>query len=382
MSINIYAGEDMTPVDQANGENFSFIQQVDGYISTGYQKTDISEDSDYTDIALGGKLHIQTVAWNGISAGTSIYTTNSISKHEGYLSGAGIPFFDGSGNSYTILGEVYLQAVWGENAFKVGRQEIDTPFADTDDIGMVPNTFEAITWINKDFKDTTIILAQVQKMAGVDAEAPSEFTNINDNAGAQLIGVTFQGIEDLSLTSWYYHLNDFDIEDITYLEASYEGTFNTFSYALAAQYAALAYYSDADASVYGITGTLGFNPIGLSLGTAYNKSVNNAATNGFGGGPYFTSSEHLTLAEAGVDGDALMFVAEWDAGIIGLNNLTFTAAHLTLKDQNNIESTELDLIANYTFNDTLNMDIFYSDINDEINGNKLSNLRVFVNYTF
>ncbi len=47
----------------------------------------------------------------------------------------------------------------------VGRQVIDTPFADSDDIGMMPNRFEAYTLRNSDLENTTLTVTHIVKMA-------------------------------------------------------------------------------------------------------------------------------------------------------------------------------------------------------------------------
>jgi len=122
--------------------------------------------------------------------------------------------------------------------------------------------------------------------------------------------------------------------------------------------------------------------VGMSISAAYNTVHDNYATNGFGGGPFYTSSEHLTLREANADGNALLFSAGFDTGIIGIDGLELGVGYLTLTDNNDIESTELDLVASYTFNDNLSVDVIYSDVEDDINGDTFENTRIFVNYTF
>lgn len=371
------AGGDITVVEEApkEVETFSFIKEVNGYIRAGYQRTDISGDTDYTDMALGGKLHIETASYQGISAGASFYTTNVLFGRD---EGNGVPFFDADNDGYAILGEAYVSGEWGNTLIKIGRQEIDTPFADTDDIGMIPNTFEAAVLVNKDIKDTTIVLAQVQKMAGVDAPSPSEFTNLNGNDGVQTFGITYEGIEGLSLSGWYYYASD--VVKLPYFEALYETQINGMTMEFGAQYAYEDWEGSTAAKVAGASIAVGFG--GFTIGAAYNKSDDGQADNLFGGGPFFTSAEHLTIAEAGPDGDAVMLSAEWDASSVGVEGLTLGAGYLTLNDNADNEATELDLTASYAFNDALSVDVIYSDINDKINGDKATNLRVFANYTF
>ena len=363
-------------------EKFAFIKEVKGYIRAGYQNTDITDDRDYTDISLGGKLHIDTNSWNGMSLGASFYTTNVV---DGYNEGQGVPFFDADNHSYSILGEAYLQGEWGNTLVKIGRQEMDTPFLDTDDIGMIPNTFEAALFVNKDIANTTITLAHVEKMAGVDAEAnPAEFEDIRFNDYVQIVGLEYEMMENLMVSGWYYNLKNPQTNSLIYADMIYSGNSDTISYEIGVQYAHRN-LSDSNinhANIYGAMIDVGFENMSLNLGMAYNVSQDNYATNGFGGGPFYTSAEHLTLREANADGEALMLSASWDAGIVGIEGLTLGTGHLTLEDQYGNEATELDLTASYALNDMSGLDVIFSDIDDEINGDKLTNLRVFVNYIF
>jgi len=386
LASRVYAGGDITPiesmVESPKVDNFSFIKEVSGYIRAGYQNTDISVDTDYTDTALGGKLHIETTSWKGISAGASFYTTNVIF---GNNEGEGVPFFDANNDSYSILGEAYLLGEWGNSMLKIGRQEIDTPFLDTDDIGMVPNTYEAALFVNKDITNTTITLAHIESMAGVDAEPdPAEFDDIRGNDYVQLAGVEYEATENLAFSGWYYNLKNPDTNNLIYADATYTDQIGSFTYELGAQYAHrnLKDNFQDDANIYGAMADIGFESTGINISIAYNRTHDNYATNGFGGGPFYTSSEHLTLREAGADGDALFLAGGWDASSVGLEDLTFGVGYLTLEDDNSNEATELDLTASYAMNDALGIDLIYSDIDDDINGDDFTNLRVFVNYIF
>ena len=358
----------------------TFIDAVEGYVRSGVQITDIKHDDTYTDIALGGKLHIDTKAFYGINAAASLYTTNALGKQEGN----GIPFFDADNHSYTILGEAYLKGKWENTTLTVGRQEIDTPFADTDNIGMIPNTFEAAMLVSQITEDTTMTLGHLHKMAGVDAPYPSEFTRINDDQGVQLLGVSYEGISNLVLSAWDYRLNRYETDNIAYFEADYENKYNDFTYGVNLQYALQnAQIPGADnADIYGIDASVGFENTGLALGVAYNKSEGNAADNGFGGGPFFTSSEHLTLAEANGEGEAFLYTLNWDAKSIGLENLSFLIGKFILEDDSGIQSDEIDFVASYSFSDALSIEAYVSHIDDAINAAKCKNTRVFLNYTF
>jgi len=354
--------------------------KTDGYIRFGYQNHKIDGDKSYKQDSIGGKLSISSVDFkaNGIGGKFSFYTTNRLNNHDN----EGVNFFDKNSESYSILGEAYLFGRYQNTTLSLGRQELDTPFADTDDVGMIPNTFEAAVLANTDLPDTTLLLAGVRRWSGVDTDTPSSFQKMQNDDPVKMAGVIYEGIKGLGLSAYYYDIDDKtagDIDSISYLEAIYSGKYNSVSYELGLQNANQKFKGESSAKVVGYSLGVNFDKIGLGFNYAYNKSKDHSATNGFGGGPFFTSSEHLTLADAGSDGKASIISVNWDASLVGLNNLTLGAGYLTLKDKNNKKSTESDFTASYELGDNLSLDVIYSKIK---NDNSFNNTRVFVNYTF
>ncbi|WP_296824617.1 OprD family outer membrane porin [Sulfurovum sp.] len=371
MSININANALKKAFENAT---------VDGYVRTGYEVHNVKNDDTFNDGALGGKLHIETAPIAGMGVGASFYTSNSF----GSADNRGlVPFRGEVAHSYAILGEAYLKAQFGNTTLKFGRQEIETPFAQVDDIGMVPNTFEAYTLENKDIPDTTLFLGQIQKMAGVDAEVVDDFTRVNGNNNMQVIGFNYEGIKNTNINAWYYRLKDAEMDSIAYLEASYEGSLNGMGYGIGLQYAKQTYLQEHDTSVCGVNASLIYESAGLTLGAAYNKADGNAATSGFGGGPFFSNSEYLIIDNAGKDGSQTWFGAEFDAGILGIDGLTVSLSKAILKTHSHKESTEVDLVANYKVNKNIEIHMICSDLKGKnVGEDTAKHLRVFANYNF
>ena len=153
--------------------------KTSGQVRAMYLKQDFSSDMndatkgntpDTSGFALGGKLSYETAPLYGISAGVGFYTTqdlgtkaNQNNKVEGSLyNDFGYPTTPAS--SYSLLGQAYLQGQFGKTTVKVGRQQLDTPLAGSDDTRMIPNLFEAAVAINTDLPDTTVIGAYVTRM--------------------------------------------------------------------------------------------------------------------------------------------------------------------------------------------------------------------------
>jgi len=320
---------------QADGIAEAFSKaKIEGQLRVGAVHIEDEAGDTTSTLALGGKLGIKTSPISGVRLAATFYTTNALfgEDEEGM-------FLDSNRDGYAIVGEAYLEAKLGETTLKAGRQIVDTPYADSDDIGMIPNTFEGITLVNQDIADTTVVLAALDKWAGVDAEVPEKFKNMQSSGDAVLTaGILYEGIESTTLQAWHYRLDEVNFN---YFEAGYENE----QFNLAAQ------YSDQDNgnSVVGLQA--GVNMGNVTLTSAYNK-VNGTVANGFGGGPFFTSAEDHTIAEV-VDQEALLVGAEY-----AIDNLSLALTHVTFDKGEN----ETDYTASYAFNDKMSLDVIYSDM--------------------
>ncbi len=300
-------------------------------------------------LSLGGKVGIKSKPINGLSVGTSLYTTNAIFGKDSEPM-----FLDSNGDSYSIVGEAYIKANLYNTEIKAGRQILESPFINSDDIGIIPNSIEGYNLLNRSIKDTTIILSLVNSWAGIDAPKPEEFTKIQNSGNAIILaGIIYKGINNTTLQAWQYKLEH---KDWNYFEAKFEN--NNFS--IAGQYS----NQDNGNSVYGIDGA--FNIDNLSIHTAYNR-VSGIISNGFGGGPFFTSSEDHTIEEI-LDGEAKLIGAEYNIGnfTLGVTNVYFNKCE-----------DERDYLVSYAFNDNLTIDLIHSDMSRD---GKMS--RFFLNYSF
>jgi hypothetical protein len=138
------------------------------YINRSY---DFSTGSNYSrdGLALGGKLSYETAPLYGISAGVALYTTNKIDDRSSTTTENDLTLFRKGSSGYpegtTYLGQAYLQGKYGKTTVKMGRQQLDTPLAGSDDARELPNLFTAAVVINTDLPDTTLIGARVTQIA-------------------------------------------------------------------------------------------------------------------------------------------------------------------------------------------------------------------------
>jgi hypothetical protein len=304
------------------------------------------EAGDETDgSAIGGKLGVISPTWKGLSAGATFYTTGELFDDENG------DFFSSENDSYSILGEAYAQGELGNTMLRIGRFELDTPHADTDDIRMVPNTFQGLLLINDDLPGTTLYFTHLDKWAGVDADFPERFQEMNDNHGVSAAAALYEGIEHLTLQGWYYQGKD--LAKLIYLESMYETDSFSFGLQFASQSDDTDDESGPDGDVWGITGS--YAVADFTLSAAYND-VSGTVINGFGGGPYFTSADDHTI-DGVKNQEAMAFGVEYG----GIEALTLGVLHVDF----DLGANETDYFAVYDVNEQLALELIYTDMHED-----------------
>ncbi|MDD2905591.1 MAG: OprD family outer membrane porin [Sulfurimonas sp.] len=213
--------------------------KTSGQIRTFYiNRDDTTKDDKQIATAVGGHLKFETAAYEGLSVGAALYTTNRILDDlETDSMGPNTTLLKNDGSSYSLLGEAYLQYKRGNTTFKGGRQKLDTPLAGSDDARMLPNLFEAYLLINTDLPNTTLIGGHVTSFApgtfanayngdvlgatagytavpGNTATYQGDFTNMGTwavgerTAGVSVVSATYTGIENLKIQAWDYYAHN------------------------------------------------------------------------------------------------------------------------------------------------------------------------------
>jgi len=325
------------------GEN-DLMEHAKGQLRTGYITYSEDGASRTSAYALGGHFHFNTKRWNAFMIGAEAYTVLNLGVDQDPLNLNG-DFFDENGKSFILVSQVYLDWKWCNTEIKLGRQSLDTPHADSDDIRMMPNYFEAYTITNTDIDNLTLTAGLIDKMAGWENGVNSaEFVDVGETLGVEknidgiyYASASYEGIKDLSLSLWYYHYSD--IANVIYAEAGYNYEFSkAITVTLGLQYDAssetgAALLGQQDAETYGISLESNFAAIGLTVLAAYNQDNGETGAMGLslGGGAFFTSMEDQTLDALGTAGKAWMIAAGYDFGILGIDDLTFGCCRIKVK---------------------------------------------------
>ncbi len=129
------------------------------------------------------------------------------------------------------MGELWMAATAGKTTAKVGRMELDTPFAFSEKWSTVPNTFNAAVLINTDIPDTTVVGAWVGQGNGLNPVGTennntvgwdymgNDFTTFGSR-GAYAAGVINNSFKPLVAQAWYYNVTD--VADAYWLQADWD----------------------------------------------------------------------------------------------------------------------------------------------------------------
>src|SRR3989339_56370 len=369
MSLAAVAALSASSIDEA------FVAgKASGQIRAAYVNQDNAVDTDTYGTSIGGILKYETAAWNDIKLGVGAYVSQKLHFATGdFNEGKANPdLFAADTESYAYVGEAYIDYSANDFTLRVGRQLIDTPLADTDDIRMHPNSFEAAIATYSGIEGTTLVGGYVTRFAGYDSgDDISKFKKLgaDESNGVAVVGIVNESVENLAVQGWYYSIDE--VSDALYADATYTIPFSeTMGLELSTQYGHFSEEkaSGMDGNVYGIGAA--FNVGALILGAAYNKASNDegkSVSNGFGGGPYMTSMEEMTI-DGFEDVKAYQLSAELDMADAGVEGLTLCALYGNFKSAPaDMKVKEIDLIANYEVNEALNAEVSYAMVDDKNN---------------
>lgn len=282
-----------------------------------------------TAFALGGNMNILTpdLFFNGLKADADFYTAQSLG-----LNNSNPDLVDKTlGGPINVLGQVYLQYQYSDLwTMRAGRQLIDTPWINSSDSRMIPNSYEGITISYSPIKN---ILLQALKINKFKNRTANNFSDINlynpeahgdfikkigdvRNDGAIGIGASYKN-KSIDSALWYYQFYDFSKMIYVDTEYNFSGLSNITPFV---GLQALRETGDgkndirrytntsANATGYGLIGGIKNNFFKLSLG--YNNIIqkNNAFKNGdiispytagYATDPLYTTSMIAGMVEKG-----------------------------------------------------------------------------------
>jgi len=376
---------------------------VSGNIRSMYSGYNNDNDINTYATAIGGQLQYELAKYKGFNASFAFTTTQDINFASGDRDeGKRNDELSSAKGIYTQLTQAYINYESQDLNIRVGRQLIDTPLADSDDIRMDPNTFEGYI-ASYEINGFSFMAGHLSKWQGYDAGL-----DINDpwvkmgKDGVNFGGISFSN-DYVKTNVWYYNISNASTSDIAngadangnnaiYVDAIGSYIFNDdLEIHTGLQYLKESELdnSNIQANIYGVMGKVVVN--NFTFNVAYNKSAKESGKHsfsGFGGGTLFTNMDTMILDEITEDRDAQAVVTGL-AYTISDFNLFYTYGDFK-GDADDIGAkahiTEQDIGAEYTANDNFTVSVIYvidnnkEDVASTYFNDK--NLRVLVSYNF
>ena len=325
--------------------------------------------TDTSAFAVGAQFGFQTASYYGFSARMAAYTSQKVSAlNPSSPENRNPDFFDGNGDSFTYIGEANIAYDSDGLRIEAGRVRIDTPYADSDDIRMAPNTFEGV-WSHFDITDSWKIQAMyLTRWAGFDSGADqNKFKKLFENSqngemsdGAFGASVQYVIDDENDISLWYYHIDQ--MSDIVYAEAAGDIKFTDafhIEYGLQGSTITELKNSHVEGDVLGAMGILDYNMLFLAAAVNYAfVDGENAITDGFGGGPYYTSLDESTIgfvseAASGEDIYSFRIGGGVDFNDWKVDGLVIEYIYGDLESSSTLEFNEQDVIITYDITDRL-----------------------------
>lgn len=293
-----------------------------GYFGGRFKEETASAQNSFA-VAAGGILGIKTAQYNGLSLNAATYISQDLPFFYNTDKRSN-DFFTADGKSYAYLAEASLNYRSKYFETMIGRFAIDMPYANTDDLRMSQNSFEG-AWAHIHYSDEwSSQLFFLQRWAGFDSSdenvSQNEFKKLVEG-GRGMVGasVAYRYNEESEASLWYHRIDK--MTDILYGEIN--GVYDLsevwhFDYGLQIAHMMQRDASNVDGDVYGAMFIGHYKDFFIGVAANFARVDNgNYVTDGFGGGPYFTSLDEATIAYAseiapGKDIDMYRFSAGYD----------------------------------------------------------------------
>jgi len=348
--------------------------KVSGEIRSMYVGYDLKKagENDIYATAIGGHLKYELAELNGFSAAAAFALSHDIGLATGEEGVKQNPELSSSDGEYSVLSEAYLNYSYKDFNFRAGRQVIDTPLADSDDIRMIANSFEAYI-AAYELQNFAFTAGRLQRWQGYDADLDNDWVKTGED-GTWFGGLGYSN-DMFEANAWYYNITK--LTNASYFDIALKYELNSDVSCLAGfQYLNESEISSSgiEADIYGafVEGSA----YGITLSGAYNRSEKNSnksSFSGFGGGALYTSMDVMILDEITEDRDA-----EAALGSISyeIDNLTLSYAYGDFKGDANSVAQKAHIVeqnagVEYSIeDDKLSMRLIYVEHKDKENSIK------------
>ncbi|WP_319583310.1 OprD family outer membrane porin [uncultured Pseudodesulfovibrio sp.] len=270
--------------------------------TTGQQFDSVRES-----LALGGWLKYET-PWiaDYFGVGAALYGTAPLTGELNQRDEGGTGLLSSTNEGFAVLGEAYLKVRYADTEARIWRQRIESPFINSNDSRMLPQTFEAYGLKTGAIDNLELSLFWVDKEKGRDTELFKSMSYMaglrNVDRGVIMAGADWQPVDKLPLRFWNYYAPDLDNTFFTQLKY-------TFGDPEGVQYAVLFQGVDQrsvgdqlngtyNASEAGLMGTLMYDGFTFDLGGSIVDGAS-GIRNSWGVYPFFNNMMNYNFSRSG-----------------------------------------------------------------------------------
>ena len=371
--------------------------KLDGQFRLFHFTRNYDDSNDRQDLAAGGMLYYRTDPLKGINVGLTFYTGQEMGLNDddkdvyGLLAEAE----NGDHQSFAVLGEAFIQGTFKNITVRAGRQEMETPFVNTDDNRLTPQSTEAYTISYNGITDLEIFTSYVSKMRGKSATefvSMTEYAEVGgDGEPVVLGGISYSGISNLKLQIWDFFAKELFNE--IYLRADYSHKINeTWAWFGAAQYLSQKdngdkLGGDIDTYTYGVEA--GVEAYGFSVSAGYAQVGDDEVLIPWGHDIICSIMVNDTVRS---EEKAILGTLKYDFSHMGINGLVAKFKHLdfdTPDDGDNASEdkteTDFDVIykcSGYFENTSLRLRHAIVNKDEDLGGEDYNDTRIMIKYDF
>lgn len=373
------------------------------YINSAHKISSIPNKTEKSATSFGGEFGFNTAQFHGFQAHIAAYVSQSLDFVNPDKNDLNEDFFAKDLDSFAYIAEASINYSNDFFQTKIGRIRVETPFANSDDIRMAPNTFEG-AWANIDYSDKVKTqLLYFNRWAGYDSQDEStgafqnEFKDLvsSDSFGMTGASITYEYAKNSEVSFWYNYVDKMSAMAYAEVIGIYfiDGEDFHVDYGLQAANIQELENSNVEGNVFGAMSI--FHYKGAFFGGAYNIALSENGkyvTNGFGGGPYYTSLDEATISsisEAGSaytsgpnnNAESFRIGAGYEFERVSINGLVLELVYGELYSDNG-RITEKDAILTYDITDRWYLEGTYTNYKSTSNKNTFDRALVRLEYKF
>lgn len=203
---------------------------LNGNIRAYYNTREYEDRTDESAFSLGGALRAETGKVGPIKIGVGYYTAQDLGTNDDDPNKVNSRL----GSDLEVLGEAYLEFDAGHTVATLGRQKVNTPFANAGDAFMIPFTFHGYSVTNKSLKNLSFEANYLSKIKNRNSET---FVDVNSwtanryrasapsGTGSMANLGAVYGAGPVNLEAWFTRLSGFF--DTLYINGSYSASISS-----------------------------------------------------------------------------------------------------------------------------------------------------------